>query len=55
MAVLIFVDGVLRRDNNAPISDAVRLYKCIAERERVILLGKDKVEIDRWMKQNNLA
>lgn len=55
MAILIFIDGVMRRENNAPVPDAVRLYRCLSDRERVVLLGDDKAEIDRWMRQNNLS
>jgi len=45
----------MRRENNLPIPDGVRLYKSLAEKERVILVGTDKTDIDRWMKQNNLS
>jgi len=45
----------MRRENNSPVNEAIRLYKSISEKERVVLLGDDKAEIDRWMKQNNLA
>ena len=55
MAVLIFIDGVMRREDNIPIPEGMRLYKHLAERERVLLIGKDRVDIDRWMKQNNIA
>lgn len=55
MSVLIFVDGVMRRPNNTPVNEGLRLYKHLADKERVILLCNDKEDCDRWIKQNNLA
>lgn len=56
MAVLFFMDGVLRRESDkSPIRDGVQLYKSLHEDVRTLILVDDKVEAERWMKQQNMA
>ena len=56
MAVLFFLDGVLRKPNEkSPILDGVRLYKSLHEDVRTLILVDDKTEAERWMRQNNMA
>lgn len=56
MSVLVFVDGILRRDRDQSIiMEGVALYKSLNETNRVILLCNDAERTDVWLKTNNLA
>lgn len=53
MNVLMFLDGVLRKaDDKSPIQQGVRLFKSLADKFTVIVLADDKVEAERWFRQN---
>ncbi len=54
MAVLIFLDGVLRNRKNAPISNGMLLYRSLNETNRVLILCKDKEKDNNWLKQNKI-
>lgn len=56
MAVLIFMDGVIRKERDQSIiMDGSALYKSLNENYRVLLLAKDRERTDIWLKTNNLA
>jgi len=56
MSVLVFIDGVIRRDRDQSIIlDGAAIYKSFNENYRVILISEDKERTDVWLKTNNLA
>lgn len=56
MSVVIFVDGVMRRERDQSIiMEGVALYKSLNETNRVILVCDDAERTDVWLKTNNLA
>lgn len=56
MSVLIFMDGVIRKERDQSIIlDGSALYKSLNENYRVLLLTNDKERTDIWLKTNNLA
>jgi rRNA-processing protein FCF1 len=56
MSVLMFVDGVIRKERDLSIIlDGSALYKSLNENYRVILLTDDKEKTSVWLKTNNLA
>jgi len=54
MAVLVFLDGVLRNKKNAPIPNGMLLYRSLNENNRVLILCKDKEKDHNWLKQNKI-
>ena len=56
MNILIFLDGVLRREKDrSPIQEGVSMYKSLIERSRVVVIADDKVEAERWFKENGMS
>ena len=55
MAILIFVDDVLRSHVNTPIKQGFSLLRNLRERERVLILCADKEKDDRFLKENKLS
>lgn len=55
MAIVMFVDGVLRTDSGAPIYQGLALYKMFNEDMRVVLLCEDKPKTDRWLLQHKIV
>ena len=56
MSVLIFVDGIIRKERDqSVIVDGVNLYRSLNETNRVLLLAKDRERTDIWLKTNNMA
>lgn len=56
MAIIVFVDGVMRRvKDQSIIIEGVALYKAFNETNRVLLVAKDREKTDIWLKMNNLA
>lgn len=53
MAVLLYVDGVLSK-NNVVIKDGLGLYRTLKEKMAVILLCKDKEKTEHWLRQNKV-
>lgn len=53
MAVLMYVDGVLSK-NNVAIKDGLALFRILKERVSVILLCEDKEKTEHWLKQNSV-
>lgn len=54
MAVLMFIDGVLRNPKKAPIKEGMLLYHSLKEKNRVLLLCSDKDKDDNWLRQQKL-
>ena len=54
MAVLMFVDGVLRNSSQAPIQSGMLLYHALKEKHRVLLMCSDKDKDDNWLRQNKI-
>lgn len=54
MAALLFLDGVLRNRKNAPIPNGMLLYHSLKEKQRVLILCKDKDKDDNWLKQHKI-
>lgn len=54
MAVLIFVDGVLRNSKKAPIQQGMLLYHSLREKTRVLFLCSDKDKDDEWLRQQKI-
>jgi len=54
MAVLMFLDGVMRNRKNAPIPNGMLLYHSLKEKNRVLILCKDKDKDDNWLKQHKI-
>lgn len=55
MSVLLFLDGVLRKQNDSPIIEGVNLYRSLNEKQRVIILCEDRAKTERWLKTNNIV
>jgi len=56
MSVVVFVDGILRRERDQSIiMEGVALYKSLNETNRVILVCEDAERTAIWLKTNNLA
>ena len=54
MAILLFMDDVLRMDNNHPIPNGISLYRTLKEKNRVLILCKDKDKADHWLRQQRI-
>jgi rRNA-processing protein FCF1 len=54
MAVLMFLDGVLRNDKSAPIPNGMLLYRTLNQTQRVLLLCQDKEKADHWLRQHKI-
>lgn len=56
MNILIFLDGVLRRaKDRSPIQEGTSLYKSLSEKTRVVVLAENKLEAERWFKENGMS
>lgn len=54
MAVLMFIDGVLRNPKKAPIPNGLALYRSLNANNRVLLLSRDKEKDDNWLRQQKI-
>lgn len=54
MAILMFVDGVLRSSTGSPIRQGFSLYRTLKEKDQVFLLCSHKVKDDRWLRENKI-
>lgn len=52
MSVLIYLEGVLKDDENKPIYPGISLYKSLKERTSVVIACEDEKKADRWLKEN---
>ena len=54
MAILMFVDHVLRSHTGTPIKQGLRLYRTLKEKDQVLLLCSHKGKDERWLKENKI-
>lgn len=54
MAVVMFVDGVMRSDTGSPIYQGLALYRMFNEDVRVILLTDDRDKTHRWLLEHKI-
>jgi len=54
VATLVFIDEVLRSQTGAPIPQGIALFRTLKERERVLILSKDKARDDVWLKAHKI-
>lgn len=54
MAVLMFLDGVLRNPKQAPIQQGMLIYHSLREKNRVLILCSDKTKDDNWLRQQKI-
>lgn len=54
MAILMFVDGVLRSHTGSPIRQGISLYRTLRQHTQVYLLCSHKARDDRWLKENKI-
>jgi len=54
VAILMFVDGVLRSHTGSPNRQGMYLYRTLREHTQVFLLCSNKARDDRWLKENKV-
>lgn len=54
MAILMFIDGVLRSQTGSPIPTGVSLYRTLREKTQVFLLCSHKERDDRWLREQKI-
>lgn len=54
MAILMFVDGVLRSHTGAPITQGISLYRTLKDKTQVFLLCNHKERDDRWLREQKI-
>lgn len=54
MAVLMFIDGVLRSGTGAPIRQGFSLYRTLKDKGQVFLLCSHKAKDDRWLREQKI-
>lgn len=54
MAILMFIDGVLRSHTRAPIPQGMKLYKTLKEYNQVFILCSHKEKDDRWLREQKI-
>jgi hypothetical protein len=54
VAILIFMEGVLRNEKAFPIADGMALYRILKERNRVLVMCEDKEKSDHWLRQHRI-
>jgi hypothetical protein len=54
VAIVVFLDGVLRTDKKVPIFEGVALYKSLNVNGTVAIACDDKEEAARWCKEHKL-
>ena len=54
MAIVMFVDGVLRHNSNSPIYAGMALYRMFSEDMRVVLLSEEKEKTHRWLLEHKV-
>ena len=55
MAIVLFMDGVLRSNSKVPIYEGVSLYKSLNVNGTVMLACEDQEEAQRWCTEHNLT
>lgn len=54
MAILLFMDGVLRNEKHFPIADGLALYRILKEKQRVLVMCENKEKSDHWLRQQRI-
>lgn len=54
MALVMYVDGVLKHRNGSPIRENVALYRALKEVYKIFLICDDIPKTDRWLKENKI-
>lgn len=54
MALVMYVDGVLRHRSGTPIRENMALYRALKEIYKIFLVCDDKAKTDRWLKENKI-
>ena len=54
MAIVMFVDGVLRSETGSPIYQGLALYRMFNEDVRVVLLTDDRDKTHRWLLEHKI-
>lgn len=54
MAILMFVDGVLRSQTGSPIYQGLAIYRLLTEDNRVLLICEDKKKDDVWLRSHKI-
>lgn len=54
MAILVFMDEVLRNHKKHPIVEGISFYKTLKEKHRVLILCEDKDKADHWLRQQRI-
>ena len=54
MAIVLFVDGVLRSESGSPIYQGLALYRMFNEDVRVILLTDEREKTNRWLLEHKI-
>jgi hypothetical protein len=54
MAVLMYLDGVMRNQQGAPIPNGVLLYHTLKEKNKILLLVDDRDKADTWLRQHKI-
>ena len=54
MAIVMFVDGVLRSESGSPIYQGLALYRMFNEDVRVILLTDEREKTNRWLLEHKI-
>ena len=54
MSVLVFLDGVMRKDIGSPITQGVALFRSLQGQRRTVILCDKKEDVEVWLRQNNI-
>ncbi len=55
MAIVVFIDGVLRSENKVPIFEGISLYKSLNANGLVMIACEDQDDAARWCKEHKLT
>lgn len=54
MAIVVFMDGVVRNDNRVPIFEGLVLYRALNENGTVVFACDDQTEAARWCAEHKV-
>ena len=54
MAILVFMDELLRNHKKQPLVEGIALYRILKERNRVLILCDDREKADHWLRQQRI-
>ena len=55
MNVLVFLDGVLKNNSNAPILQGVALYRSLQAQRRTLILCDERELTEVWLRENKIV